>query len=54
LIDPPFITLEVWSNYAETAKLLAQKNDEGKITGKILGCSIIENDKMLKELLDLR
>ncbi len=54
LIDPPFITREVWSKYAETAKLLVQRDEEDKVTGKILGCSIIENDKMLKELVDLR
>ena len=53
LIDPPFITLEVWSKYAATTKHIIQKDDEGKITGKILCCSIVENDKMLDELLGL-
>jgi len=54
LIDPPFITLEVWSKYAETAKFLVKNDEKGEISGKILACSIIENEKMLKELWGAR
>lgn len=47
LIDPPFITEEVWSKYAETIKYI-QKED-----AKILCCSIKENDKMLHSLIQV-
>jgi len=33
---------------------LVSKTKEGEIEGKILACSIIENDKMLKELWGAR
>lgn len=55
LIDPPFITIEVWSKvdcltlyiyeYASTIKKLSKPET------KILCCSIKENDKMLEELI---
>lgn len=51
LIDPPFITLDVWTKYAEAAKKLVKKNNDGEITGKILLSSIEENATMLKGLL---
>lgn len=47
LIDPPFITKEVWEKYAETAKLLLGDK------GKIIVSSVAENDKLLKELLEV-
>ena len=46
VIDPPFITREVWEKYAEAAKYLLQ--DEG---GKVLLSTIDENEAMIKELL---
>jgi hypothetical protein len=50
LIDPPFITEEVWSKYAISIKALIKKNDKGEIDGKILLSSIDENEKMLNSL----
>jgi len=48
LIDPPFITREVWEKYASTAKLLA------KPESRILCTTIAENTDMMFELLGLR
>lgn len=48
MIDPPFITREVWGKYAETVRLLL------KPEGKILLSSILENADMLGELLGVR
>mmetsp|Transcript_80348 Transcript_80348/g.176135 ORF Transcript_80348/g.176135 Transcript_80348/m.176135 type:complete len:378 (-) Transcript_80348:213-1346(-) len=45
LIDPPFITREVWTLYAETAKLLMKDG------GRLLCTTIFENAAMMKELL---
>ena len=48
LIDPPFITEEVWRKYGEaTKKLLAP-------SGKILLTTTAENAPMLAELLDVK
>ena len=43
VIDPPFITREVWEKYAEAAKLLLEDG------GHILGSTIDENESMMKE-----
>mgnify|MGYP001039541332 CR=1 FL=1 len=53
LIDPPFITLDVWSKYAQTALKIVKKDQEGKVAGKFLGSSIDENAEMLKGLLNV-
>lgn len=45
VVDPPFITKEVWSKYIEAVKLLLQKN------GKVLFTSVIENHPVLEGLL---
>jgi len=34
--------------------MIIKKNESKKITGKILGSSILENSKMLDELLELK
>ena len=47
VIDPPFITREVWEKYTEAAKILLI--DEGKI----LLSTIDENESILKELLQV-
>jgi hypothetical protein len=52
LIDPPYINEPSWTKYSEFIKAIA-KCTEGKITAKILTCSIAENKEMLKRLLDL-
>lgn len=48
MIDPPFITRDVWTKYAETVRLLV------KPEGKILLSSILENAGMLEELLGVK
>lgn len=46
VVDPPFITREVWTKYMETVKILLAPN------GKVLFSSILENHGMLEELTD--
>jgi hypothetical protein len=50
LIDPPFITEDVWSKYAITIKKIIQKDENGNITGKMLLSSIDENEKLFTKL----
>lgn len=45
VIDPPFITREVWQKYAVTARLLLKEE------GRLILSSIVENAAMLNELL---
>lgn len=40
LVDPPFITKEVWEKYAVAIHKLAKKDNEGRITARILVSSI--------------
>mmetsp|Transcript_5880 Transcript_5880/g.10193 ORF Transcript_5880/g.10193 Transcript_5880/m.10193 type:complete len:190 (-) Transcript_5880:249-818(-) len=47
VIDPPFITREVWEKFTETTKVLLAPG------GKILASTIQENAPMMKELLDV-
>ena len=57
VIDPPFITKEVWEKYTKAAKILLKKGSDGKLGGKDGGkllCSTIdENKDFMKELLDV-
>jgi hypothetical protein len=54
IIDPPYITREVWSKYALTAKLLLCQGCEGnKPRGRLLCTSIAENAPMMRELLEV-
>jgi 16S rRNA G966 N2-methylase RsmD len=46
VIDPPFITREVWEKYAECAKMLLKQNG----SGIYLVSTIDENEEMIKEL----
>ncbi|KAJ0400003.1 hypothetical protein ATCC90586_004800 [Pythium insidiosum] len=48
-IDPPFITKEVWRQYATAAKLLLKPD-----SGKILLSTIAENESMILDLLGCR
>lgn len=48
IIDPPFITREVWEKYSRAAKIIC------KNTGRIILSSIVENAMMLEELLQVR
>ena len=45
IIDPPFITREVWEKYTAAAKLLLAEG------GHVLGSTIDENEAFMKELL---
>jgi len=57
VIDPPFITHEVWAKYADAAKLLLKPGvdkDSGEPNGKVIGTTIRENADKLRELLGLR
>ena len=45
VIDPPFITREVWEKYAEATKLLLARD------GKIMLTTVRENAPWLKDLL---
>lgn len=47
VIDPPFITQEVWEKYAECAKMLLRENCTGCM---YLISTIDENEEMIKEL----
>ena len=47
VIDPPFITREVWELYTKAAKFLLKPN------GKLLCSTIDENKDFMKELLDV-
>ena len=45
LIDPPFITEDVWRKYATTAKLLLAPG------GRVLASTVAENAPLMAELL---
>ena len=47
VIDPPFITREVWEKYAVATRMLLKEG------GKILASTIQENKDMMAELLGL-
>jgi hypothetical protein len=52
VIDPPFITKDVWEKYALTAKLLLKEDpfaDFGK-KGVVLGTTVSENASLMKDL----
>jgi EEF1A lysine methyltransferase 1 len=54
VIDPPFITREVWEQYTETANYLLEHSPVGEEPrGKVLLSTIAENKEMMKELLDV-
>ena len=48
VIDPPFITREVWEKYTVAAKYLLKDG------GKILGSTIDENKEFMAELLETK
>jgi hypothetical protein len=54
VIDPPFITREVWEKYSQTAKLLLKEGiDEqtGIPRGRVICTTINENAPFMHELL---
>lgn len=48
LIDPPFITSDVWQKYATTAKLLLKEG------GKVICTTIAENEAIMQDLFNLQ
>lgn len=53
VVDPPFITEEVWRKYGTTCKLLLKEGEEGGIpNGKAILTTIYENKDLLKELFN--
>ena len=54
MIDPPFITKDVWELYAAAALKIIKKDVDGNITGKILLSTIDENESLLLELLKVK
>ena len=54
VIDPPFITREVWAKYTDAVKLLLKKDENGQeYKGNLLCSTITENKEFMKELLDV-
>lgn len=49
VIDPPFITRDVWEKYARVARWLLKPQD-----GLVIASTVIENAPMMAELLDVR
>jgi hypothetical protein len=52
VIDPPFITREVWEQYAQAAKALLKVDTDGNVAGKVIASTIFENAALMKELLN--
>ena len=54
VVDPPFITEEVWRKYGTTCKLLLKEGVEetGIPKGKAILTTIYENKDLLKELFN--
>jgi hypothetical protein len=55
VIDPPFITDDVWRKYAQTAGLLLAKpfqsqHDAPETGGLVVGTTVFENAALMKEL----
>jgi hypothetical protein len=52
VIDPPYITREVWEKYTKTAKFLLKDDDDSNpCGGRVLGTTVAENAGFVKELL---
>ncbi len=53
VIDPPFITREVWEKYVKAVNLLMKKDENGCIKGNLLCSTITENKDLMKEILSV-
>ena len=52
VVDPPFITREVWELYTKTAFYLLKENPTFNApSGLFLGTTVVENKEMIEELL---
>ena len=47
VIDPPFITQEVWEKYTAAVNLLMKKDENGIIQGKLICTTIDENKEFM-------
>ena len=59
VIDPPFITAEVWEKYTEAAKLLLLKeedlkDDSKEVCRRCICTTIHENAEMMYDLLKVK
>lgn len=50
VIDPPFITNDVWTKYGDTGKLLLKAGPSEENASKVICTTVIENEVLLKEL----
>lgn len=52
VIDPPFITEDVWRKYACSAMLLLKKGvgEDGVPLGKVILTTVLENERLLESL----
>lgn len=53
IIDPPFITEDVWSKYSTTAKLLLTKSplaSDVHDRGFVMAATVLENKDLMNEL----
>ena len=54
VIDPPYVTCDVWIKYADALQLLLKKDETGKtFKGNLLCSTTIENMHFLKQLLNV-
>ena len=53
VIDPPFITREVWQKYVLAVKILMKNDENGDLKGNLLCSTITENKDFMKELLNV-
>lgn len=56
IVDPPFITREVWEKYAEAMALLAKEgvDEAGVPHGRYICSTIAENTEMMAELVGVK
>jgi len=52
IIDPPFITRDVWEKYAVTTRLLLKRRDseDSEGSGLVMATTVAENQEIMKEL----
>lgn len=54
VIDPPFITREVWEKYAQTARALAVQQPPQQRQPLVIATTVFENAQIMKELFDAK
>ncbi len=51
VVDPPFITRDVWTKYAEAIRLCLKPADAGDTPGRVILTTVGENEAMLRTVL---